>query len=61
MIIIQSLETVFAFGFDCSSLGLMLGIIAFLLCLALEGCSFLRLLLFVSDLYVALTIIPLLF
>ena len=53
------LKLFIAFDFDCSfslsnSLGVMLDIIAFLLCLAREECSFLRLLLLVSNLDVPL-------
>ena len=48
------LKLFLAFELDCSFLGLMLGIIAFLPCLAREDCSFLRLMILVSNLDVPL-------
>ena len=48
------LKLIFAFKPGCSSLGFILDIIAFLPCLTREDCSFLRLLLLVSDLGVPL-------
>ena len=43
-----------AFELVCSSLGLILNIIAFLVCLTRDDCSFLQLLLLVSDLDIPL-------